>query len=365
MRLTTRITVAIGCAVVIGIAALGFGEAAEPVDFKGKTIQIIVGNSPGGGWDTGARSTALTLQKILPGNPRVLVRNIPGAAGKKALRLMADRRTKRDGTVIGPVHGRFYIDCLIGEPNPHYNPDKQLIAALRSRTVGHLLWVWRDIATSWDQIMAMKCCLKIAGSDRGSGSAIESGPTLAEMLGAPIKMLWGYLPGSADRAAAFSRRETQMHAGWVLVRLFPELIERKEIVPVLWWGELAPLDFTEWADLLKAGGITKNPPHLFDAMNVSKDMQTAFNAATGAAALHRGSYAVPPGTPTYIRDFWANILAQVPKDPAWKKRLLAAGISPTDIGYTPREKVLAMREAVMKLGPKEKKMFLAFVTGKY
>jgi hypothetical protein len=92
-------------------------------------------------------------------------------------------------------------------------------------------------------------------------------------------------------------------------------------------------------------------------------MRVAFNVATEAVAIHRGSYVVPPDTPVHIRQFWERTLADVAKDPEWKKRLLAAGISPTDIGYTPREKVLAMRSAVLGLGPEEKKMFMAILSG--
>ena len=56
-------------------------------------------------------------------------------------------------------------------------------------------------------------------------------------------------------------------------------------------------------------------------------------------------------------------MAEVPKDSEWKKRLLAAGLSATDLGYTPREKVLAMHKAVLELGPEEKKMLLALLSG--
>ena len=304
----------LGCAVIVVLTVLCSGppaqaaspakEASKSIDFKGKTVTIIVGSSPGGGWDTEARSTALTLQKILPGEPRVIVQNIPGGDGDRALRKMGDRQTPRDGTFIMPVHGRFFLDAILGKPHPFYDPEKQFVAALRSRQTGHLLWVWRDTATSWDQIIAMPCCLTLAAGERFGGEASESGPHLAAMLGAPIKIIWGYAPGSRDRAAAFARHETKLHSGWTVARHFPELIKRREIVPVLWWGDLAPSDFEEWTELLKAGGVTENPPNLFDALRVTKNMRVAFNVATEAVAIHRGSYVVPPDTPVHIRQFW-------------------------------------------------------------
>ena len=362
-----RSTLGLECALVIALAVLVLGKQTEAqtpaVDFSGKTITILVGSSPGGGWDTGARSTALTLHKILPGNPRVVVQNIPGGSGDRALRRLGDPRTPRDGTVIMPVNGRFFLDEILGKPHPYYDPDEQFIAALRSRQVGHPLWVWKEVASSWDQLRAKPCCLTFPAGDRGGGSAIDAGPHLAAMMGAPINVIWGYAPGTRDRAAAFARRETQLYSGMILLRYFPELLKRKEIVPVVWWGDLAPLEYEDWADVLKAGGITKNPPHLFDVLKVKENMRVAFTVATEAVAIHRGSYAVPPGTPVAIRQFWEKTLAQVVKDPEWKKRLLAADISPTDIGYTPREKVLAMRKTVQELEPEEKKMFQALVSG--
>jgi hypothetical protein len=131
----------------------------------------------------------------------------------------------------------------------------------------------------------------------------------------------------------------------------------------LWWGEIAPSAFEEWTDLLRAGGVTKDPPTLFDARKVPNNMRVAFSVATETVAIHRGSYAVPPDTPVHVREFWEKTLAEVPKDPEWKKRLLAAGISATDLGYTPREKILEMRNEVLSLGPAEKKMFMALVSG--
>jgi tripartite-type tricarboxylate transporter receptor subunit TctC len=118
-----RVTARLGCAVIIALAALGLGTKAgaqtpaKPVDFKGKTVTIIVGSSAGGGWDTGARATALALQKILLGNPRVVVQNVPGGNGDRALRQLGDPRTPRDGTVVSPVHGRFFLDAILGKPH--------------------------------------------------------------------------------------------------------------------------------------------------------------------------------------------------------------------------------------------------------
>jgi tripartite-type tricarboxylate transporter receptor subunit TctC len=73
----------------VGLAALRVslcGAAAqEAVSFKGKTIIVLVGSDPGGGTDASGRLIALYLRKYLPGEPNIVVQNVPGASGITAL----------------------------------------------------------------------------------------------------------------------------------------------------------------------------------------------------------------------------------------------------------------------------------------
>ena len=89
--------------VLFGVAALGMGLSAavaeEAVNFKGKTITVLVGSEVGGGTDASARLIASFLTKYLPGNPAVLVQNLPGAGGIKALNFFV-QRTEKDGLTI-------------------------------------------------------------------------------------------------------------------------------------------------------------------------------------------------------------------------------------------------------------------------
>jgi tripartite-type tricarboxylate transporter receptor subunit TctC len=92
-----------------GFAALVLGGAAQAQDsvadfYRGKQIRIIVGSSPGGGYDLYARYLARHLGKYLPGNPSVIVQNMPGAGGLAATNHLHARAT-RDGLTIGIVQG--------------------------------------------------------------------------------------------------------------------------------------------------------------------------------------------------------------------------------------------------------------------
>ncbi len=77
-------------AVGAGLVAAGFGTglasspAGAEVNFKGKTIQVIINSRPGGGTDASARQIGSLLIKHLPGKPGVIFRNLPGGGGIKA-----------------------------------------------------------------------------------------------------------------------------------------------------------------------------------------------------------------------------------------------------------------------------------------
>ena len=73
---------------------------AQSQDFyKGKTLTIVVGFSPGGGYDVNARTLARHLAPHIPGNPSIIVQNMPGAGSLTAVRYL-DVTAPKDGTVM-------------------------------------------------------------------------------------------------------------------------------------------------------------------------------------------------------------------------------------------------------------------------
>ena len=95
--------------------------AAQEVSFQGKTVNMIISSEPGGGTDTFARLVAQYLSPQLPGNPTVVVRNVPGAGGITGMNYMATQ-VAPDGlsfvtagnTMADPLHYR--------KPQSQFNP---------------------------------------------------------------------------------------------------------------------------------------------------------------------------------------------------------------------------------------------------
>jgi tripartite-type tricarboxylate transporter receptor subunit TctC len=91
------------------IGLLAFGTAAQAQDqaadfFKGKQIRIIVASGPGGGYDLYARYIARHLPRHIPGNPTVIVQNMPGAGGITSANYLYNRADK-DGLTIAILQG--------------------------------------------------------------------------------------------------------------------------------------------------------------------------------------------------------------------------------------------------------------------
>ena len=88
-------------------------SAQEPVSFQGKQILMVIGYAAGGGTDAAGRLIAGHLGKYLPGQPTIVVQNVPGADGMVALNYIV-QQTKPDGltitmgsgTQIDPLHSR-------------------------------------------------------------------------------------------------------------------------------------------------------------------------------------------------------------------------------------------------------------------
>jgi tripartite-type tricarboxylate transporter receptor subunit TctC len=103
-----------GCVVIIAALAVGRASAQEAVaDFyKGKQITVIVGSSAGGGYDIYARLVSRHLPKHIPGNPAVVVTNMPGA-GSNAAAAHLFNVAPRDGTVIGALQNSALLDAVL------------------------------------------------------------------------------------------------------------------------------------------------------------------------------------------------------------------------------------------------------------
>ena len=100
------------CTMMVVLAMANLGRAQTPY-FQGKTMTIIVGTGAGDLYDLYARAIALFMGKYLPGNPNVLVQNMPGAGHMIAANYVYNI-AKPDGLTMGAINAGLYFEQLIG-----------------------------------------------------------------------------------------------------------------------------------------------------------------------------------------------------------------------------------------------------------
>jgi tripartite-type tricarboxylate transporter receptor subunit TctC len=114
-------------ALIIALAMLALGGLALPAmaqDFyRGKTINLIVGNAAGGGYDIYARLLARYMGRYIPGEPSFVVRNMPGAGGMVLTNHIYSQAT-RDGLTLGMMSRNNPIEPLLGNASAKYKAEE-------------------------------------------------------------------------------------------------------------------------------------------------------------------------------------------------------------------------------------------------
>ncbi len=198
--------------------AYGAHGATASADFyQGKVMRIIVGFSAGGGFDTFARTVARYMGKYIPGNPSIVVDNMPGAGSLIAANHIY-RVAKPDGLTIGAFNGNQILGQLVGAQGTNF--DARKMQWMGAPGYNHDLCVLhqRTGITSAEQWMAAKTPLKLAGSAPGS-TTDDVAKVLKEAIGLPMRLVTGY-KGTADMRIAVESGEMDGLCGfsWVSVK---------------------------------------------------------------------------------------------------------------------------------------------------
>ncbi|MGE3644618.1 MAG: Bug family tripartite tricarboxylate transporter substrate binding protein [Beijerinckiaceae bacterium] len=198
-------------------AAIGLGpcvSAAFAQDnvaafYKGKTVTIMVGTSAGGGYDTYARLLARHYGKYIPGNPGIIIQNMPGAGSNRMAGYVANVAPK-DGTVVGaPFATQPLARVLLDKSKINYDPAK--LAYLGTATDDTYLCAVRSDAKAKTFKDAFEHEIVFGGTAE-TGSTGYLPVMLANVLGVKFKVVFGY-PGSQQIMKAVEQNEIQGMCG--------------------------------------------------------------------------------------------------------------------------------------------------------
>ena len=184
-----------------GAGRIEAGVAGEEF-FRGKVIRIIVGFSPGGGFDTFARVVARYMGKYVPGNPTVIVENMTGAGSLIAANHIY-KVAKPDGLTIGAFNGNQILAQLVGGQGIAFDARKMEWIGAPGYNHDLCLLSQKTGVTTAEHWLASKTLYKLAGSAPGS-TTDDVAKVLREAIGLQMRLITGY-KGTADMRVAVDR----------------------------------------------------------------------------------------------------------------------------------------------------------------
>lgn len=333
---------ALGLALTLTYLA-GSLSAAEQPFFAGKTIRIIVGFSPGGTVDIRSRLFTRHLPKWIPGNPSIVVQNMPGAGGQIAANYVFSV-AKPDGLTVLHFPNSAIVNAYMEPASVQY--DIRQIA---------ILWVGAD---SWaavtnpkvtkirkaEEIQRTQVKFRVGGTGVTSMRSLR--PKLAlELLGVDHTWVTGY-GGSADLLVALERGEIHLFEDpqdGYKPNIQPR--EKEGTALVLWQTGILNPDET-----FKRSELLPHVPTLDEILPKEKKTAPLWEAWKAAVAPQAFQYAIglPPGVPSDRIALLSAALEKMVRDPGFREDFeKALGDSPDAVVGEQADRIV--KAAVKKL----------------
>jgi tripartite-type tricarboxylate transporter receptor subunit TctC len=186
-----------------------YAQTRDPLTsfYAGKQINLVIGFSPGGGYDAYARVLVRHLGKHIPGNPKIIVKNMPGAGGTIAANYVFNVSPK-DGSELGLFAGNVVIDPLLGGAPVKYDARKfGWLGSPYSDTSLCISWHTTPFRTIFDTLQNEM----VTGAFGNAGTDFPT--ALNNVVGTKMKLVKGY-PGSNAVKLALERGEVQGGCGF-------------------------------------------------------------------------------------------------------------------------------------------------------
>ncbi|MDP4613542.1 MAG: tripartite tricarboxylate transporter substrate-binding protein [Limnohabitans sp.] len=315
---------------------------AQNVSFAGKTIEWVIPFGVGGGSDVWARFNAPFLTKYLPGNPNVVVKNVPGGGSITGANQFA-ANAKPDGLSVLGTSGSTQFPYLLGDKRVKYNYKNWEV--LMASPTGGVAYISTKLGVnSLQDLGKLKGGQQLVYGNQGATS-LDLVPLLGfRMLGLEVKHVMG-MKSRGEGRLAFERGEANIDYQTSSAYI-------KNSVPLVKEGKALPL--FSWGVTDDKGNLIRDPafpdlPHIAEAIKIVTGEAPAgaeweaFKAFLIAGFPAQKMMLVPKETPKAIVEAYRKAFRDMAKDPEYK-----AGVVKTLGGY---EQVTdAAAEALMREG---------------
>jgi tripartite-type tricarboxylate transporter receptor subunit TctC len=191
------------------VGALSGGALAQSSEDPSKTVSMLASHAPGGGYDAYARLYARHVGRFLPGQPNLIVRNMPGAAGVVMANFVASQ-APRNGSLIALGPGSMATASLLGSQGARYDAREFTWVGSLNNDVSVTVSRSDSPVSATEEIFTKELVVGGAGA---SDNSVVFATILNRMFGAKLKLVAGY-NGSGDTVMALDRGEVQGIAGW-------------------------------------------------------------------------------------------------------------------------------------------------------
>jgi tripartite-type tricarboxylate transporter receptor subunit TctC len=306
------------CLTVIATLATlpAIATAAEKVTFAGQRIEAMVPFPPAGGTDVYMRALVPFLEKHLPGNPTIIVRNVPGGGSIPGANQF-QARAKPDGTHVLAASASTVMNYVFQPGKMQFELEKAEPIIVSPQ--GAVVYVAGNLGVAKpEDIVKLRDRALLYGGQTPTGGDLRI-TTSFDLLGLNVKRVWGLARGPAR--LAFERGEFNINYDTTPAYM-------KNVLPLVKAGKAVPIYTSGIVD--EQGNIVRDPnfpdiqtvPEAYERLHGRKPSGAAFEA--WRAVVQMGIMAnkalmLPVGTPSHIVEAWRNAVRNMLKDPEFQK----------------------------------------------
>lgn len=306
----SRIAAFLALALAVGLPSIE--AAAQKVDFAGKRIEMIVPFNPGGGSDVYSRALAPFFEKYLPGNPTIVVRNVPGGGSITGANQFHNR-AKPDGTFVLISSSSTVMNFVFQRKKFEFDLSGAQPIVLSPQ--GSVVYVASSLGVnSAKDIGKLKAQSLTFGGNTPTGAELRV-TTAFDLLGLNVKYVWGIERGPAR--LAFERGEFTINYDTTpgYLKNASQLVKAGKAVPIFSLGVL-----DEKGDLQRDPNF-KDLPNFAEVYEMAHGKKPsgpsyeAWKAVLKMGVMANKAILLPPGTPAPVADAWREAIRKTLADP--------------------------------------------------
>ena len=241
----------IAATALAGLALSSMGALAQESPYKGAQINFVVSADAGNSYDMFARMIGRYLPRHIPGQPLVIVQNMPGAGGLRAANWLYNVAPK-DGLTIGMINNTLPFDPLYSNKQAQFDAAKFNWLGSPSKENALLIVFHTVPVKNLEEAKSRELVLSATGA--GSTPAFFA-RVLSSLFDLKVKIIPGY-KSQTEGFLGMERGENDGNASpfWSsLSSEFPQWIEQKKIRPLVYYGapRVPEIEAPHALDLLK------------------------------------------------------------------------------------------------------------------